>query len=466
MDRENYRQLMDKGDALMEEKDFPGAEEFFRQVLDSADAADSIPALNNLALAINAGGSPERALKTLKPYLESDPPQGNPYTFSFAAQLLANLEQPEEARQYLDRAVKLFESALPHLADMNIFRPGWYEYTVQIMRAASTLGDHRLVLDLYRRLEKYHVNWENRYMAGVAHFNLGRYKQAASTWEALNKISNFTVPLQQVALIMEQGTIPPFELDYSPPSWKEVEEIFKEAGGDRTLQEEAIAIGHIRIILLDIVFSELSTDEQKKEVVELLINFGGEWGKEFGLRILESAGLPRELKHSAAFALVERGVFKEGENIPVLLDGGEDVIRITTSEVSFEKDPEMDRLTDEAIALREEGNIDQAIALLEEPYREGKFYPRAMITLGNLYRTRENWVEARNIFGNLSSILPDDPVVQLNLAGLCLETGDYEQAIECIDRLDEVELSDKFREQAEYARRSALEMLEGENPPD
>jgi hypothetical protein len=51
-----------------------------------------------------------------------------------------------------------------------------------IMRAAGKLGDDRQVLDLYKRWQSHHVSWENKYLAGIAAFNLKRFRQAASYW--------------------------------------------------------------------------------------------------------------------------------------------------------------------------------------------------------------------------------------------------------------------------------------------
>ena len=84
------------------------------------------------------------------------------------------------------------------------------------MRGAAALKDHRQVYDLYRRWERCHVNWENRYLAGVAAFNLGRYRRAASLWGALQDTGPYALHMQQVAFLVERALIPPFELEYKP----------------------------------------------------------------------------------------------------------------------------------------------------------------------------------------------------------------------------------------------------------
>ncbi len=456
---EEYSRLMDQGLEMMDEQKYEKAEITFRRAVEEADEKDSIIALNNLALALHAGSKDEAALEALAGLLNSNPPQGNPFRYAFAAQLLALKDKQKEAKEYLNRSIIVFENGLGCLEEMNINPEAWYEYTVHIMRAAGDLKDHRQVLDLYRRFEQYHVNWENRYKAGVAYFNLKRYKEAAFTWEPLNKIGNFTVPLQRIAFLMGRRVIPHFELHYIPPSWDEVKESLYESGINRKKQEEIFANGHIRIILLDIAFDEKAPEKQRDDAFKLLVNYGCDWGKILGLQILQSPNLPEKFKLTVASTLTERGVFKEGDAIPIILNGRKEMIALYCSNPHLKHNPAMERVCNDAILLRDQGKVDQAISVLEPYFQKGNYYPRAMMILGNLYRTNENWELAINLFETLNTVFPCNSVVDINLAEINLETGNYKDAIKYINSMEHYEISAATREKAELILREAKTLL-------
>ena len=90
-------------------------------------------------------------------------------------------------------------------------------YKRQIMKGAAALNNHRLVFDLYRRWERFHVRWENRYLAGVAAFNIGRYDRAASLWGSITEAGRFSHDLQELAYLVESDLVPPFTFEYVPP---------------------------------------------------------------------------------------------------------------------------------------------------------------------------------------------------------------------------------------------------------
>jgi tetratricopeptide (TPR) repeat protein len=459
---EQYEQRMEKARKLMNEKKIDEAEKILRKLLPEAEnigEKEKIIVLNNLASIAHLREKDEQGLALLEPYLQADTPVESPYTFGLAAQMYARLDRRDEAKRCLNQAVKIYDKKLPHLREQGLDPQSWYEYTVQLMRAAGALGDHRRVIDLYKKYERYHVSWENRYGAGIACFNLKRYKQAASIWDPLNRIGNFIIPMQRVAFLMERDVIPHFALSYEPPDWDEIEEKFRDAEGDREKQEEALQTGLIRMVMLDTLFDEQREEKEKKNAIQLLVSFGGEWGKELALGLLESALVLKEVKMSAVFALVERGVYKEGEEVPVLIDGKETVVKVEKKEISMEPDQELDPICDRALALRDEGKIDEAIALLEPLYQRGNFYPRAMITLANLYRNKKEWEPAREILEILADGFPDEPVIIVNLAGLCLERGAFDQALQYIDRFDMADLNEEFKKKVDYIRSMAEQRL-------
>jgi len=459
LNSDKYGQLMEQASKLISENKLDDAEKILQELMPHTENKERIIVANNLATIEYARGNIEQALSLLEPYLEADSATQSPYTYGLAAQLYAQLERRNEAERLLKQAKEAFEKKLPYLREEGIEPYSWYEYTVQLMRAAGVLGDHRRVIELYKKHERYHVSWENRFNAGIAYFNLKRYKQAASIWDSLNRIGNFIIPLQEVAFLMERDVIPHFELSYNPPEWDKAIEQFKDAGNDRKKQEKVLEDGQIRVVLIDTLFGEQTQEEKKKNAAKLLIDYGRDWGKELGQRLLESALVSYEIKAEAVFALVERGVYKEGEEVPIWIDGKETVVRVEKKEVSMEPDQELDQICDRALALRNKGQINEAIALLEPLYQEGNFYPRAMITLANLYRNTGEFEPALRIFKPLTDIMPDEPVVMINLAGLYVESGQFDQALQCIAEIENENIDESYKERLDSIRRLAEQRL-------
>ncbi len=133
----------------------------------------------------------------------------NPFSYALGAQLLALLGEEEKANHHLRVAVQLFEKGMAEIRKGRSELLGWQEYAIMIMKAAGHLGDHCQVFNLYRRWEKYHVSWHNRYLAGVASFNFGRHARAASLWSPLASRHSFILSMHQVALMVDSGPIPP-----------------------------------------------------------------------------------------------------------------------------------------------------------------------------------------------------------------------------------------------------------------
>ncbi|MDY6826604.1 MAG: hypothetical protein SVV67_05435 [Bacillota bacterium] len=462
MNHEQYAQLMEKAHKLTNEQEFDEAEKILQKVLPVAESMgekEKVVVLNNLASIAHLHGEYEQALALLGPYLAEDTPVESPYTFALAAQASACLNRPDQAKSFLNRAVKIFESMLPYIREQDVNSRSWFEYTVHLMWAAGALGDHRRVIDLYKKYERYHVRWENRFDAGIAYFNLKRYKQAVSIWGPLNKIGKFIVPLQRVAFLMGRDVIPHFELGYNFPDWSEIIERYEDAEGDREKQEEALQDGYIRVTLLDTLFDEQLDDKKKKNAINLLVSFGGEWGRELAMRLMDSAVVSTDVKMGALLALVERGVYKEGEEVPILIDGQETMVKVEKKEISLEPDPKLDQICDRALALRNEGKIDEAIALLEPLYERGDFYPRAMVTLANLYRNNEEWEPAWDILEFLAESFPDEPLFIVNLAGLCIEREAFDEALQYIDQVDTSELNEEFKNKISFIRSMAEQRL-------
>ncbi|MGB9921039.1 MAG: hypothetical protein ACPLPT_10030 [Moorellales bacterium] len=105
--------------------------------------------------------------------------RANPFTYALASRICCSLGREEEGRRWLNQAVRSFEAGLAEMRRTLGHLPQFFrEYTVSIMQAAADLKDHQQVFELYRRWEPHHLSWENKFLAGVACFNLGRYKRA------------------------------------------------------------------------------------------------------------------------------------------------------------------------------------------------------------------------------------------------------------------------------------------------
>ncbi|MGB4126210.1 MAG: tetratricopeptide repeat protein [Dethiobacteria bacterium] len=447
MGSKEWQRLIEEGRRLAEEGNFKKAEQVLK---DALELKEDVIARNNLAMAVFLSGEAARALELLKPNLNNSISSGgNPFSFALAAQICAALEREKEARSYLKSAVTLFEKGRALLEKLGIDEQPWNEYTIAIMRGAAALNDHRQVFDLYCRWERYHVSWENRYMAGVAAFNMGRYGRAASLWGSLSGTGQFAVYMQQVAFLVERGLVPPFPLEYSPLDPAALKRLSSEMP---EALSSSIHSGAARAAALSYLFSPEIDEKSVGEVLSALIKYGDDWGEAFGKRLLEAAAVPREFKINAALALVECGVFKVDEPIPVFIDGYEEMIKITTKMVTLESDPELERLNWQARELRDRGCLEDAVELLEPLLEQGRFHPAAMVTLANLYRSLERFEEARTILELLDEILPESPAVLFNLAGLWIECGVPRRALNYLDQLEEIELDEELTARVEELR--------------
>ncbi|HHW43038.1 MAG TPA: tetratricopeptide repeat protein [Desulfotomaculum sp.] len=435
------KQLVAKGSALLSKSDFRAAEKVFAEALELDNA---IPIRNNLATAVFMGGELGRALKILEPCLKMEDIEANPYTYALAARIYCALHRDEEARRWLQRAVDSFEEGIGLAQVPRPFR----EYTVAIMRAAADLGDHRYVLDLYHRWESLHIRWENRFMAAVACFNMGNYGRAADLWASIGHVHKVFPHMQQVALLAEMGVIPPFQMGYQFHSVEDMQEIILRAGNSKEGQQRCMQDGSVRMFLLSWVLADHSG--KAGQALYTMIYFGGKWGEELGRQFLEYPDLPPSLKFAAADALVARGIFKENEPIPMFIDGKRRLVVLKKLPVITEPDQELDEMVDRAIRLRDNGQLEEAEALLQKIYQEGRIYPPAMMTLANILRQRDKLQESLVIMEMLADMVPDDPALLFNLSALMLQMGKVEQAREYFNKVDKNALGEQNEDKLKF----------------
>jgi tetratricopeptide (TPR) repeat protein len=439
---EKIVKLIERGHALIKKKNLPGAEKAFRAALELEE--DAI-VRNNLALVTFHSGDSSGAMAILEPNLELL--AGNPFSFGLAAQIAADLGRNKEATKYLEKAIAIFERGRAHL-EKGPVRQAWHEYTVTIMQGAAALNDHRLVYDLYRRWERHHVSWENRYMAGVAAFNMEHYERAASLWGSVPGPGAY---MQELAFLVEDALVPPFPLEYKHEDPGDLERLDPQMGEkeEDRITESYVRNGATRAAALAYLFSSEINKESAEVLLSALIRYGEEWGISFGKRLLEAAAVPREFKITAAMALVKRGVFDKNEPITMFIDGREREVRITERMLTLESDPELEELHQRAMSLRDQGRIEDAVGLLEPLYEQGRFHPPAMVALANLYRCMDRLDEARIILEVLNELLPESSPVLFNLAGLSVDSGAPEQALNYLEQLEKMELDEDMAAKVE-----------------
>lgn len=439
-------ELVKKGKKLLDTGDFRAAEKAFAAALELDDA---VPIRNNLALAVFMAGEARRALKVLEPCAgpENENPGANPFSHALAARIHCSLGREDQARRQLQQAVRSFDDGLARLrrGALGQHPRSFREYTVIIMQAAADLEDHRLVFDLYRRWESYHVSWENKFLAAVACFNIGRYKRAASLLSSIAEMHGLFSGMQQVAFMVERGAVPPFEMSYKLYDEGKMQKVVEDAGTSEDKCRRYVRDGFFRMMLLSWILEEDGSGDTGRALY-ILVYYGGEWGEKLGRQVLDHPGFSRHLKMAAMDALMDRGILREGEPVPVFIDGERRMIEIKKTPVLLEPDEELDQIVDRAIQLRDKGQIDRATALLQDICREGKLYPPAMMTLANLLHRQGKPEEALQIMKMLEEIYPQEPVLLFNISALMLQMGEPQRAREYVERIDDREMGKEFSE--------------------
>jgi tetratricopeptide (TPR) repeat protein len=427
------------GRQALADEDYALAESLLLQAL----AEDDDPSIrNNLALVYYLMEKPEIALEKLEDGLSGN--IANPFGRALGAQCLVALDQMMGAKRMAAEAVRDFDTGLHIMQEEQVAIPdSWREYTVMIMRAVGAVGDHRQVLEIYRRWQQLHVTCECRYLAGIAAFNLRRFRQAASYWAGLEQ-EYFNAQLQLVGVMADKGVIPPFTLEY---------DLFHKAGlacyrGAKTEDALRAAIGKnglLRLFLLIMVVNESADEKMKKTALEAIVLHGSGWGQDVGLAFLQSPMADDKLKVTAAEALVKAGVFAEGEEIPLMMNGRLQAMKILQVQVTWEPPEAILADYEQALSLREQGKVKKAILLLEAQRKGSVIYPPAMLALANLYRTEKMVEKALPVFEMLESIAPDHPIILFNLAAFWLGQNNQEKAMHYLERIDPELGNEEFR---------------------
>ena len=426
---------------LMAEGRWREAIALFAEAAPLVEEAEIEPSFyNNLALCHEQLGEYEEALAVLAPNLRSG---ATPSAFAhgLAARILHKLGRQEEAIAQLQLGIEDFALVLDFFRQTKTPpEEDFREYLIVLQEAAGMLGRHRTVLELHKRWQSLYVSPHNWFLAGVAAFNLGRYRQAAGCWrlEGTLKEWRFLDDYRLVAEEVESGLIPPFPLPYQPLALEEMKKKIDKMknGGECGLTGAEIAsmLGYL-----------LAGGFNNPAVLAGLIRYSGAWGERFARNLLLSNRVEKDVKFMVVSTLVESGRVAPDEPLRAIIDGKPQTITVKSLEVR-EGDEEAAAVWEEAKALRDAGRTEEAEELLHGLIERGIFFPPAAITLANLLRQREAWEEAGALLSTLEELDPENPRILFNIAAFHLQRGDLEKAREYFGRIEPPSEDEDFQE--------------------
>lgn len=381
------------------------------------------PVLNNLAFCRFSQDDPGEAFEILQPNLA--PEAHEPFAQALAAQICVALGRRAEAEKYLEGATREYEAGIPkmRLAPDAIAKP-WYEYSVALKTAAGDLGHHQLVLDLYRRHATYSAGAADRFLAGVASFNLGRMERAASYWRKVRR--QFADDYAYVAQAVEMGVVPPFVLEYRVPDLSVGPSIFRTGAG-------RMFVAHF-LLTGQAPEGDIGT---AGDSLKLAVDADPEWGLQFAKNILKYPAVSKTVKTAALSTLVENGVYEKGQPVDVVDEHGREMrMSVETSVVTMEVDEHDREIIGRAAELGRAGRYDEAIEILSEAAESDEVSFRVLLCLASLYIDKGDLVQAHDLLSMLSAIEPDVPALLFGLAGYHVKSGDYDEAIRYLNRID------------------------------
>lgn len=296
MDKQTLQTLArldEQGKEQLNRGEWAQAVETFNQMLQ----LDDHPVVrNNLATAYYNGGYPEQAWLVLEPEIKKG--VVSPFAWALASMIAQDLELPQRAREYLKKAISLFEAGVRTPQEFGFEPAAWREYTVVIKRAAGHLGEHRLIVDLHSRWEGFYETDEDYFQVGVAFFNLGFPLKAVQLWSRVGERGwAFLETYVAAAKLVNQGLVPRFTLPYAAPDLDSVAGLSREEFRDKLMN------GGNRALVLAVLFTPGLPMAGVEEALSVLFSLD-EWGREFGRRVLASQ-LPQEWKLAAKRALLE-----------------------------------------------------------------------------------------------------------------------------------------------------------------
>ncbi|MEA4882745.1 MAG: tetratricopeptide repeat protein [Clostridia bacterium] len=422
MERESNR--------LIGEMRFAEAEAMLREAL---QVTSTPPVLNNLAFCRFYQNDSEEALEILQPNLSTG--VHNPFAHALAAQICVALGRRDEAEKHLESAIRDFEDGLPkaRLAPAAIAKP-WRQYSVALKRAAGDLGRHQLVIDLYRRHETYHAGVEDRFLAGVAEFNLDRIGRAISYWKKVPW--QFAADYVYVAQAVDMGVVPRFSLEYRLP----------DLGGTYP-QMAAKGAGRMMIVHSLLAGETIGGDTRAASaMLSLAVDVDREWGLQLAKNIIEYPAASSAVKTAALGILVDCGVCQKGQLIDAVDENGRET-RVSVQEkiITFDTDEQDKEAILKAAELGDADRFDEAIEVLCEATDAHEVSFRVYLALATTYMYKGDLDRAHDLLSMLRDIAPDHPMLLFRLAEYYTKSGRVDEAIRCLDRIDLETMSPTFR---------------------
>ncbi|KYO67344.1 hypothetical protein [Thermovenabulum gondwanense] len=454
---EKYEKLVEKAKDYLEKRDFKKAKEYFYKALEIDDNA---VLRNNIALTLFLLGDSEGALYNLQLLFTSSEEKMNPnvYSYALASQIYSSIGNEVQARFFLKKAIEEFEKLRKMF---NVFLPDSVkEYVIMIIKSAAALKDHYLIYELFNKWQGYHISWENYYLAGVACFNMKKYKQAANLWDKISKTIFFASDIAKIAILIQDGVIPAFELEYEILSLEDLKHIIKKSDDQKDGLKKIIDNGFIRMYYLSYLLEILEKDvcdEICENMLRQLILFTDRWGDELAKRILQSNRFPEKSKFIAAGALIEKGVYNPKDKIPVIINGKETYIEIKQTPIINERNEDLEKILLESHTLLEKSKIEDAINLLEKTIKEKGIYPPIVLQLANIYKDKKEFVKSRSLYKILEELGYMHPEFLYDYASFLMKVGEIEKVIEIINRIEDfVEKTNNTKIKTELERVKTL----------
>ncbi|MFQ6117840.1 MAG: tetratricopeptide repeat protein, partial [Candidatus Bipolaricaulia bacterium] len=219
---EEVFRLNEEGQEFLRQGKLKQAERKLREALSICEYA--IPVLNNLALISYVKGNFRRAARRAKRVLNYHP--NNIFAHCTLAMSLAELDQRDRARVFLDRALELFGDP---------FLPTHFEHLNKIIEALGALELDQRIYELYQAYGRDEDSEPYDYLDPIAFFrfgvataNLGRLEEAVELWKRSLKAEP-DLPLSElyiaVARLIDAGKAPPLRFDYGYRSFEDLSKL-------------------------------------------------------------------------------------------------------------------------------------------------------------------------------------------------------------------------------------------------
>ena len=388
------------------------------------------------------GGDPGRAWKTLEELLDhimgaekggrsasalSLETKVNLLAFVTAASLRHALEDGGDTTgtiHWLTEAISLMQYYDRRQGKHQPLPVEWVALTEEMMKLTSLLGNNEKVLEIYQTLGRLCKGGFPHYLAGIAAFNLKEYAFAAKCWEKMNRAGKYPEGLlyAKVARLVEQGTIPPFTMDYEEETWfismrndqirqvrdlgdlqKEKKQQLGEDHYKEIVSHLARGVGRFTMLVEFYEATEGGRLQQSALVADMLLINTGAWGLQLVRNLAQDQRLSQPLRE-ALKGLLEDEAAPEEE---IILFG-------QPYKVLFE-DKRLEATYEMAKELRRRKRDDEAKDMIMQAMsRKQATTPDLVMLLSSLENARDEWQVTLDLMIELEKALPGNPAVLLN----------------------------------------------------